>query len=54
MNTNKVFTAFNENGKEILLYRKDNNTYIELNGIEDKIYPKEYIDLETLRYLSKH
>ena len=53
MNTEKVFTAFNKEGKEILLYRKDNNTYINLLSGNNDIYPKENIDIETLLPLNK-
>lgn len=51
MDTEKVFRAFNKDGKEIVLYRKDKDTYIDLNS--NNIYPKENIDLKTLLLLSK-
>jgi len=53
MNIEKVFTAFNKDGKEILIYRKDNDTYINLNSDNNEIIPKQNINLETLRYLSE-
>lgn len=48
MNTEKVFTAFNKEGEEILIYIKDNDTYIDLNSENNEIIPKEEIDLETI------
>lgn len=53
MNTEKVFTAFNKDGEEILLYRKDNDTYYDLNSKDNVIYDKENIDLKTLVHASK-
>ena len=53
MNTEKVFTAFNKDGEEILLYRKDNDTYYDLNSKDNVIYDKENIDLKTLIHASK-
>lgn len=53
MNTEKVFTAFNKEGEEILLYRKDNDIYIDLNSDNNEIYPKEDIDLTTLVHASR-
>ena len=53
MNTKKVYTAFNKDGKEILLYRKDANTFIDLLGDDLIKYPKENIDLETLLPINK-
>ncbi|MBQ3021025.1 MAG: hypothetical protein IJD92_02220 [Bacilli bacterium] len=53
MNTERVFTAFNKEGKEILLYRKDRDTYIDLNSENNSVYPKEDIDLETIIHASK-
>lgn len=48
MNTDRVFTAFDKEGKELLLYRKDNDTYIDLNSEENEIFEKDNIDLVTL------
>jgi len=48
MNTEKVFTAFNKEGEEILLFRKDNDTYIDLNSDNNEIYNKDDIDFSTL------
>jgi len=48
MNTEKVFTAFNKEGKEILLYRKDRDTYIDLLSDKNEIYNKDNIELNTL------
>lgn len=48
MNTNKVFTAFDKDGNELLLYRKDNDNYIDLNSDNKETFPKDNIDLETL------
>ena len=50
MNTEKVFTAFNKDGKELLLFRTSNNIFIDL--IKDKEYPKEKIDLTTLSIIT--
>lgn len=46
MNTEKVFTAFKKTGEEILIYRRKDNTYINL--IDNKILPNEEIDLMSL------
>ena len=48
MNTEKVFTAFNKEGQEILLYRKDEDIYIDLLSDKMEIYDKDKIDLRTL------
>ena len=53
MNTEKVFRAFNKEDKEILLYRKDSDTYIDLMSKNNEIYPKDNIDLSSLLLLSK-
>jgi len=53
MNTEKVFTAFSKKGEEILLYRKDNDTYIDLNSDNNEAYNKDDIDLTTLTSASK-
>ena len=53
MNTEKVFTAFSKEGEEILLFRKDNDTYIDLNSDSNEIYDKEQIDLKTLVHASR-
>lgn len=48
MNTDKVFTAFDKDGNELLLYRKDNDNYIDLNSDNKETFPNDNIDLETL------
>jgi len=48
MNTDRVFTAFDKDGNELLLYRKDSETYIDLTSDNNEIVPKDKIDLETL------
>ena len=53
MNTEKVFTAFNKDGEEILIFRKDNDIYIDLNSENNEIIPKEEIDLETIMPANK-
>ena len=53
MNTEKVFTAFNKDGEEILIYRKADNTYIDLNSEKKEIISKEEIDLETIMPANK-
>ena len=53
MNTDKVFTAFDKEGNELLLYRKDNDTYIDLNSDNNEIIEKDKIDLETLALARK-
>ncbi len=49
MNIEKVFTAFKKTGEEILIYRKKDNTYINL--IDNKTIPNEEIDLSSLNYV---
>lgn len=51
MNTEKVFTAFDSESKEILLYRENSDTYIDLNKKE--IVKKDDLDLESLRFISE-
>ena len=51
-NTEKVFTAINKDGKEILIFRKDRDTYINLNSETNEIIPKENIDLTSLSLIS--
>ena len=46
MNTDKVFIAFSKEGKELLLFRKDNSSFIDL--IMEVEYPKDKIDLTSL------
>ena len=48
MNTEKIFIGYSNNYDELLLYRKDNNTYIDLLSDKNSIYPIENIDLSTL------
>ena len=48
MNTDKVFTGFNNENKEILVYRENNESYIDL--INKKIVYKD--NIETLKYES--
>ncbi|MBQ3021024.1 MAG: hypothetical protein IJD92_02215 [Bacilli bacterium] len=52
MNTERVFTAFNKEGKEILLYVKDKDTYIDLLSNNNEIYNKDNIDLTSLKPIS--
>ena len=51
MNTDKVFTAFDSESKELLLYRENRDTYIDLNKKE--IVKKDDLDLESLRFISE-
>lgn len=51
MNTDKVFTAFNKDEKEILIYRENSDEYIDL--INKKQINKEYFDIETLKQLKE-
>lgn len=53
MNTEKVFTAFSKDGEEILLYRKEDGTFIDLNSKNNDIYPRENIDLKSLVNINK-
>lgn len=53
MDTEKVFTAFTKEGQEILIFRKDNDTYIDLNSDNKKIIEKDLIDLQTLVHAKK-
>ncbi len=46
MDTNKVFTTFNKNGCEILLFLESMNNYLDL--INNKLLKKEDIELQTL------
>ena len=49
MDTLKVFTTFDQDENEILIYRENSNTYFDLNTQEN--VNKNDIDLESLRYL---
>lgn len=49
MNTDKVFTGFNNENKEILVYRENNESYIDL--IKKQKINKE--NIETLKYLKE-
>ena len=51
MNTDRVFTGFNNNEKEILLYRENSNEYIDL--VINKIVNLNDFDLETLKQLKE-
>ena len=42
MNTEKVFITYNENGNEILIYKKDKNNYIDLLNVG-----KNYTNIDT-------
>lgn len=53
MNTGKVFTAFSIDNNELLLYRKDNNTFVDLLSKQNDVYPVHNIDLSTLMPASK-
>lgn len=53
MNTEKTFIGFNKNGKEILIYKKDENTYINLLSKDNSEYPVDDIDLVSLKPYSK-
>lgn len=46
MNTKNVFTAFDKNDEEILLYRKDSEHYFDL--INNKLIPTENLNLSSL------
>lgn len=48
MNTEKTFIGFNKSGREILLYRKEDNTYINLLSKDNSVYPIKDIDLSSL------
>lgn len=49
MNTDKVFTGFNNENKEILVYRENNESYIDL--IKKQKINKD--NIETLKYLKE-
>lgn len=49
MDTNKVFTGFDKDDNELLIYRETADLYFDL--INNSELNKENIDLETLRYL---
>jgi len=53
MNTEKTFIGFNKDGKGILVYRKDDNTYINLLSKDNSVYPICDIDLISLIPYSK-
>lgn len=48
MNTDKVFIAYTKDGKELFLYKKDKNTFINLLSENEEIIPIEEIDLSFL------
>ena len=51
MNTDKVFTVFNNDEKEVLIYRENSDEYIDLKTKEQ--INKEYFDIETLKQLKE-
>ncbi len=53
MNTNSAFIGFNKSGKEILVYRIDDNKYIDLLSKDNSVYPTDEIELSTLIPYSK-
>lgn len=53
MNTERAFIGFNTDGKEILVYKRDDGTYIDLLSKEQKIYPTSCINLATLMPYNK-
>ncbi|MBQ7140394.1 MAG: hypothetical protein IJO32_02700 [Bacilli bacterium] len=63
MNTEKVFIAFSKTGEELLLYKKNRYTYINLLSVNNDIYPIDNIDskivipykkaIKSFKYLSK-
>ena len=51
MDTERAFIGFNTNGKEILVYKKDDDTYINLLSKDNSVYPTD--DIEALIPYSK-
>ena len=49
MNTSRVFTVFDKNGNEKLIFLDENNRYFDFDGNEIE---KQKLDLETLKYFS--
>jgi len=53
MNTEKVFIGFNTSGKEILVYKKDDGTYINLLSKDKRVEPTINIQLPSLMPYNK-
>lgn len=49
MDTSKVFTAFDNEDNEILIYRENSDSFFDLNS--EQALTREDFDLQTLRYL---
>ena len=53
MDTTKAFIGFNIEGKEILVYKRDDGAYIDLLSKQQRIYPPNDINFATLMPYNK-